>query len=432
MEKEIRGFPKNWIFDQFQECRDLTEEMKETMIKYLLSLHGIKDNTKSSYISKAKILGVFLVKRGIMRFEDAKSLDIDLFLSQYDNENTLNAFTYVFKQLYKFLNLPDIIDNLKYYKIELEQITPSETLTPEEIIAIANEASKRRELYKVVILSLFESCARINELLHLKLGDIIFSSVVDKEGHRKIIATLHFKRSKSGVKKQPVALVMFASELKRWCDNHPYKSDKQAYLFPSPSNNGKHISADTVRYALWNAGTKLGIKKRLNPHWLRHSGLSYFANNKNYNEQLLMWRAGWIDTSMAKRYIHSGAELENNAYLERMGLVVEQKEEQRKITSKNCLHCQAPNPYTNSNCDFCAMPLDPEEYQKEIEKRRDMERYYETLQKMNTGKLDKEQETTIDKMIETLTKAAEIERFDLVKDYLKLTLITWAKIFVGK
>ena len=31
METEIRGLPKNWIFDQFQECRDLTEEMKEKM-----------------------------------------------------------------------------------------------------------------------------------------------------------------------------------------------------------------------------------------------------------------------------------------------------------------------------------------------------------------------------------------------------------------
>jgi len=176
METEIRGLPKNWIFDQFQECRDLSEEMKETMIKYLLSLHGVKDNTKSFYLSKAKILGIFLAKRGITRFEDAKSIDIDLFLSQYGNENTLNAFIYVFKQFYNFLKLPDIIAHLKYYKIELEQITPSETLTPEEVIAIANEASKKRELYKVVILTLFESCARISELLRLKLGDIVFSS----------------------------------------------------------------------------------------------------------------------------------------------------------------------------------------------------------------------------------------------------------------
>jgi len=438
LKKESKGrdLPKNWIIDEYQNSRDLTEEMKEKMTEYLLSLHGIKENSKALYISKVKVLGRFLVtKKGINRFEDAKAIDLNLFLAQYDNEYTLNICIYVIKKFYSFLNLPETTNHLRLYKIELEQITPSETLTPEEVIRIANEASKRRELYKVIILTLFESCARISEVLQLKLGDVVFSSVVDKEedNKRKPIATLHFKRSKGGVKKQPVNLVMFAFELKRWCDNHQYKGDNQAYLFPSPTKNGNAVTSDSVGIALWNAGNRLGINKRLNPHWLRHSGLSYFANDKNYTEQLLKWRAGWTNTSMARRYIHSGAELENNAYLERMGLsTIKNETEQKKIVAKTCLHCQASNPYTNSNCDFCAMPLDLEEYQKEIEKRRDMERFYETLQKMNTGKLDKEQEATIDRMIKTLTKAAKIKRFDLVEDYLKLTLIYWAKMFVGK
>ncbi len=200
----------------------------------------------------------------------------------------------------------ELTTNFRLYPIQPEQITPSETLTPEEVIKLANEASKRRELYKVIILTLFESCARISEVLQLKLGDVLFTSVVDKEGHRKPIATLHFKRSKGGVTKQPVNLVMFASELKRWYDNHQYKSDKQAYLFPSPTKNGNAVTSDSVGLALWNAAESLGITKRVNPHWLRHSGLSFFANNNNYNEQLLMWRAGWTNTSMARRYIHSG------------------------------------------------------------------------------------------------------------------------------
>ena len=140
-------------------------------------------------------------------------------------------------RFYAFLNLPELTTNFRLYPIQPEQITPSETLTPEEVIKLANEASKRRELYKVIILTLFESCARISEVLQLKLGDVLFTSVVDKEGQRKPIATLHFKRSKDGVTKQPVNLVMFASELKRWYDNHPYKGDNQAYLFPSPTKN---------------------------------------------------------------------------------------------------------------------------------------------------------------------------------------------------
>jgi site-specific recombinase XerD len=218
-ESKVRGLPKNWIIEQYENNTDITEEMKEKLTEYLLSLHGIKENSKSLYVLKAKMLGVFLTKRGLNRFEEAKEFDLNLFLSHYNNENTLNQYIYVFKQLYKFLNLPEIVSRLQYYKIELEQITPSETLTPQEVISIAEEASKKREMYKVIILTLFESCARISELLRLKLGDVLFDSVVDKEGQRKPIATLHFKRSKGGVKKQPVVLVMFASEWKRCYNN---------------------------------------------------------------------------------------------------------------------------------------------------------------------------------------------------------------------
>ena len=243
---KVRGLPRNWIIEQYENNTDITEEMKEKLTEYLLSLHGIKENSKSLYVLKAKMLGEFLTRRGLTRFENAKEFDLNLFLSHYNNQNTLNQYIYVFKQFYKFLNLPDVVRNLQYYKIELEQITASETLTPQEVIEIAEEASKKRELYKVIILTLFESCARISELLQLKLGDIVFDSVVDREDQRKPIATLHFKRSKGGVKKQPVVLVMFASELKRWCNNNPNKTDKQSYLFPSPTKNGEAISNDCV------------------------------------------------------------------------------------------------------------------------------------------------------------------------------------------
>jgi site-specific recombinase XerD len=244
--------------------------MKARMAEYLLSLHGIKERTEDNYLSKVKMLGTFLTKHGIMRFEDANSRDIDFFLSQYNNESTLNVYIHVFRCFYDFLNLPEVVSHLRLYYIELEQITPSETLTPDEVISLANEAGKRRELYKVLILILYESCARVSEILRLRLGDVAFSSVADKEGHRKLVATLHFKRTKGGVKKQPVLLVMFSSELKRWVDNHPYKGDKQAWLFPSPFNNREPVTIDTVEVNLWNAGNRIGIKKRLNPHWLRH------------------------------------------------------------------------------------------------------------------------------------------------------------------
>jgi site-specific recombinase XerD len=429
MQTEIRPIPKSWIIDEYEKCGGLTEEMKTRMTEYLLSLHGVRENTKHDYLTKIKLFGIFLSKQGIMTLEDASKHDIDLFLSKYANENTKNLFIHAFRSFYRFLNKEEVITHLKFYKVELEEITPSEILTPEEVVELASESGRRRELYKPLILTLYESCARISEVLALKCGDAMFSSVMDREGERKLIVTLHFKRSKGGVKKQPVVLVMFASELKRWVDNHPNKGDKQAWLFPSPCNNGEPVAIDNVEIVLWNAGTRLNIKKRLNPHWLRHSGLSYFANNKNYNEQLLMWRAGWTNTSMAKRYIHSGAELEAKAYLERMGFQIEEKED-KKILPKTCPHCQALNPYTNKTCDFCAMPLDLEEYKREIEKKRKITELYQNLEGLSKGRLSEEQEQMIKSKTETIVKLTELGRDDLAQQYIEKLLESWVKTFL--
>lgn len=67
-----RAVPKSELIEQYENCDGLTEEMKERMKEYLLSLHGKKENTKGDYLSKIKMFGIFLSKHGIARFEDVK------------------------------------------------------------------------------------------------------------------------------------------------------------------------------------------------------------------------------------------------------------------------------------------------------------------------------------------------------------------------
>jgi site-specific recombinase XerD len=403
--------------------------LKALITKYVLSLHNVSDGTKEQYYSCLDSFTSYLISKGINRFVDATKTDIGQFLSTKQTQNTRNLYIFVIKNFYKnYLGSENVVKHLHQKSVE-ETITPSELLNPEEVIALANEAGKRKDMYKVITLTLFESCARINELLQLRLGDVVFSSVVDKDGKRKLIATLHFKRAKGNIRKQPVVLIMFASELKRWVENHPFKGDKQSYLFPSPHSNIEPIEYTTVFTVLGNAGENIGIKKRVNPHWFRHSGLSYFANDLNYNEVLLMWRAGWKSTQMAKRYIHSGAELESKAYSERMGYVVEKKDKKR-IQPKTCPHCQAINPYTNTNCDFCAMPLDLTEYQKEIEKRRNIESLYQNLQKIYTGTLSKDQKAQLANHTNTIEQLVEMDRKDLAEQYIEKLLEVWVKSFL--
>jgi site-specific recombinase XerD len=403
--------------------------LKMEITDYALSLHEVNEETKEVYVSCLNSFAKYLKNKGINRFNDVTKKDIGQFLSTKQKQSTRNLYIFIIKNFYKnYLDNEDLVKHLHQKSTE-ETITPSELLTLEEVIALANETGKRRDMYKVITLTLFESCARISELLHLRLGDVIFSSVVDKDGKRKLIATLHFKRAKGNIRKQPVVLTMFASELKRWVENHPFKGDKHACLFPSPYNNNEPVNYNTVGNLLYIAGEKLSIKKRVNPHWFRHSGLSYFANNLNYNEQLLMWRAGWTNTEMAKRYIHSGAELEAKAYLERMGYIAEEKDKQ-VIQPKTCPHCQAINPYTNTNCDFCAMPLDLEEYKKEIEKRRNVEALYENLNKIYSGTLSEEQKAQLTKHTKTVKGLIESGEEGMATQYIEKLLEVWVKSFL--
>jgi len=406
----------------------LPTEMQIKIGEFELSLHGVRESTKANYLGRIEWFAGFLVEQGILRFESACKRDIDIFLSGYKNPNTKNLFIQVLRSFYRDLK-PEAVAHLKIYQVELEQITPSELLTVDEVVRIAEECGKRREMNKYLILTLFESCARISEVLNLRVGDCVFGSVSNKEGKRGLIATLHFKRSK-GKNKQPVTLVMFAADLKRWVDNHPFKGNEQAFLFPSPIHEGEPVSLENIETVTWDAGERLGLKKRCNPHWFRHSGLSFFANSLGHSETLLMVRAGWASSQMAKRYVHSGSEIERNAYLAKMGYQVEGKEKEEKILPKTCLHCQALNPYTNDVCDLCAMPLNLQKYEAEIEKRRNIEQLYRNLQDISNKKLSEEQERFLSKRTDTILGLLELGRDDLAREYISMLLEHWTKTFL--
>ena len=146
----------------------LPTEMKNRLLEFELGLHGVRDNTKEDYFARMMWFSGFMVVRGTRSFEDVDGKDIDLFLSGYKNPGTKNVFTAVFRRFYR--DKPEVVAHLKVYEVELEQITPSEILTPDEVVPLAVEAGKKREIYKYLILALFESCARISELLNLKLS----------------------------------------------------------------------------------------------------------------------------------------------------------------------------------------------------------------------------------------------------------------------
>lgn len=405
----------------------LTVEMKVRLKDYYNSLHSAKATTKLDYLVKLKKFGEFLMSKGVKDYKDIKDTKlVDEFLAKYDKVETRNSYISCVKTFYKRLRHIRPLRNLKPKNKRNLNLSPSQLLSPEEVVKLAN--AMPTEMNKALTLTLFESAARISEVLDLRIGDVEFNYVRDKENKPSLMATLHFGRAKGNVLKQPVVLTMFAAELKHWIDYHPQKEEPRAHIFYSTRNPETHIDPSVIWGNLRNAGLKAGVKKKVNPHWLRHSMLSYLANKKNYNEQLLMWRAGWTNTSMARRYIHSGGEIERKEYLARHGFKVAEKEKEQPIKAKPCPHCMALNPYTEIRCSFCGMPLDLYDYQRELEKRKKIEAYARNLENIRHGRLSHEQRAEIDKHIHIIESLREEEK----GIYLEKLLETWTKAFMAE
>jgi len=343
-------------------------EQKATLTAFVKTLHRCSVETKLLHLGRLNRVG----RRVNKPFEEATRAQIDDFMSTIENDSTYDGYVQTIKCFYKFLD-KKIAKHLKVKK-HLKRFTPAELLTPEEVVRLANATAS--QMYKTCILTIYESAARISEVLHLRIGDVVFDWVRNKKGETQLVATLHFARSKGDVPKQPVVVSTFAYELKQWIESHPHKNNINAFVFysqKSSPNAGVPLKPRAVQKKLAKAKQITGIEKKCNPHWLRHSMLSHLVNKHLYNEQILMWRAGWTSTVMCKRYIHSGAQIENKVYLAKLGLTREGEAKDPAIKPKPCPHCSQFNPATNMTCDYCGSPLDLAEYRKALEEKQFVE-----------------------------------------------------------
>ena len=127
---------------------------------------------------------------------------------------------------------------------------PEELLTIDEVKALAEATNNLRD--KAIVLTLYESGARVGEFLSLKIKHIQF----DKYG---ALIMLH---GKTGMRR--VRLVASVPALSAWLNIHPFKDDKEAWLWAglSPVNKGDKLSYQGLKNMLADLAKKAGIKRR--------------------------------------------------------------------------------------------------------------------------------------------------------------------------
>ncbi len=183
------------------------------------------------------------------------------------------------KKFYKWL-----LGNNDYYPELVEWIETYDI--PKEIPALRREeieklvtASKVRD--KAIIMFLFDSGARAEEFLNIRIGDL------SKNGDIYKVRIVHSK-----TKPRTISIPMGSKYLELWLEEYGEK-DEQGLLFP--------ISYDGMRTMLHRTGKKV-LNKKVIPHILRHSSATYYTKYLNHFQ--LCYRYGWSMTSkMPDRYI---------------------------------------------------------------------------------------------------------------------------------
>ena len=287
--------------------------------------------------------------------EDIKSYLFNLKVMPKTLQVRKTIIKYFFKWFYKAeSNYPEVVSwiNTSLSKKDCKRLPKDQLLTQEEVLKIANATTTLRD--KAFVLTLYESACRINELISLRIKNVVFDAygamlkVNGKTGER-VIRLLNTESS---------WLV-----LRDWLNQHPFKNNIEVPVFANMANGckGDFVGKEYAGHKIKIWCRIAGINKNVYPHLFRHSRLTELAR-KGYNESFLRKFAGWEgDSRMADIYVSLSARDIDNVMLEKEGIINKNDNGNGKVLSPiKCSKCGEPNSPTNRFCATCSMPLDQE------------------------------------------------------------------------
>jgi integrase len=218
------------------------------------------------------------------------------------SSGTLNHYKQTIKKFMKFVHnsskFPKCVDWIELCKQNNTTVTSEHILTVEEVKRLIEATSEPRMRCFVAVL--YESGARIGEILGVKLKDIEF----DETGALMIV------HGKTGTRR--IRLITSVPELKHWLNHHPFNSDCNSSLWVDLAHKidkgrqHRGLGYSTVSEHLKILASRAGIQKNVRPHLIRHSRLTHLAAD-GFRETHLRIFAGWANNSMMPSiYLHLG------------------------------------------------------------------------------------------------------------------------------
>ncbi len=268
---------------------------------------------------------------------------------------------------------PKLVKFIKPKKPRESNKIPSDLLNNKDVELLLKHCRTLRE--KALILVLYESGARIGEILNLKIKDTSFTAdgvhlnLFGKTGYRRIL------------------LIGSAPALTQWItQEHPAKNNRDSYLFCNINRGteGAQLSYASVKNILKTLKEKSGFQKPINPHHWRHSRATELAEHLTDAQRCQY--LGWVQGSdMARIYTHLADT--DRVILELNDLVPKEKQN-GKFTSVTCPRCGTVNPFGSEDCSKCFLSLESQEAKEEVSLRRKI-KVLEKYQNMWREELEK-------------------------------------------
>ena len=334
-----------------------------------LTLEGMSDGWLQKLTSHLKVIAEHL---GDTRFEDMEQADVKDLVEWVHgrdvSEATVNAYEQVIKRFWRWMydlprgEHPEMVDWINTTgPSKGNGKLPTDLLTRDDIDALKDACRNDRD--RAFIAMLYETGARIGELIDLTVGDI-----EDHKHGRKVVID-----GKTGQRRLP--LLEATPAINSWLNDHPDPSNG-APLWCQLRDAESELSYHYIRQKLLvrageraakaDPGTfaadaeaapeEIEFHKPLNPHHFRHSRASHLANEFT-EAQLCEW-FGWVQGSdVPAKYVHLSGRDIDNAYGQLHGIEPEEEDDDGPPIEE-CWRCEEINEADDRCCSRCGAALD--------------------------------------------------------------------------
>lgn len=364
------------VIKSIENSNSIKENNEKIIKKYLRDLR-VRD------YSEARIYKILSHMKKI-----CEEIDFDLETATEDNikemvawvnsrklaDATKRDYKVIIKQFYKWFhgdgqNYPDSVKWINTTLKTQNNSLPENMLIEDDIKDLLQQSKHTRD--KALISMLWETGARIGELIDLKIG-----SLEDHKHGLKVVIS-----GKTGPRR--LLLISCVPHLRSWLNSHPDGDDPESPLWVNIGNTnfGDKLRYRTILKLLNETADRADINKPMNPHHFRHSRATYLAS-KFTEAQMNEW-FGWVQGSdQPQRYVHLSGRDMDGSYAKIHGIKDEETDEESTLAPKDCPRCGNSVPPDAKFCYKCGMALSLEAAREiEEDEQESAEKYSEVVKK---------------------------------------------------